>query len=271
MVSRRRTVRTVLLLVVLFGVSTVAAAGLVWLKHGRLPFLHAERRAPPPLPDEITCLLAPPPGQGPAVEAATRGLLALQRGRLDVAEEAFRLAATLDPDDARLFLDLGVVLRREGEYEDALRAFQKAHQLDPGWADPHFDRAVVLAVDLGRVEEAVLALERYAEAGGLHEDRMLRLLSFCRRAQDRGTDRNAVYEDYGELPPEYFASGGVPGEGLPEGAEGSGDLPPTGDYDTYRVLQQAGQSESVRAMLQERLQAAGVSCPTCGTDAAGGQ
>ena len=80
-------------------------------------------------------------------EALRRGHVAALRGRLDVAESAYRAAAAIAPDRALPWTSLGGVLGRLGRHEEALAAFGTALQRSAedegalrGRAELHADR-----------------------------------------------------------------------------------------------------------------------------------
>jgi TolB-like protein/class 3 adenylate cyclase len=74
------------------------------------------------------------------------------------ARTEFELARRTLPNDARLYLILGAVDRRQGRWEDAVRDFHRATELDP--------RNVFI---LGVAGETFTELRRYAEATSLRE------------------------------------------------------------------------------------------------------
>jgi tetratricopeptide (TPR) repeat protein len=69
------------------------------------------------------------------------------------AIRAFRSATEVDPQMHQAFSSLGYVLRKTGQYEDSLAAYNEALQLEPGYAEAIEYRA-----------EAFLGLNRLAEA-----------------------------------------------------------------------------------------------------------
>ena len=58
-------------------------------------------------------------------------MVALRMGRLDVAAESLRQAATLSPNDANILNSHGSVLAQTGQLDEAIELFQKATVLDP--------------------------------------------------------------------------------------------------------------------------------------------
>ena len=60
------------------------------------------------------------------------------------AEEAWRAALELSPEDARAWTNLGVVLNRQQKEEEALSAWNHAITLDPKLAGPYFNIGLLL-------------------------------------------------------------------------------------------------------------------------------
>ena len=55
-------------------------------------------------------------------------------GRFGEAVVALRQAVALNPSLAQTHFNLGLALEKEGQRGDALRHFEEAARLDPGWA-----------------------------------------------------------------------------------------------------------------------------------------
>ncbi|HEX9550282.1 MAG TPA: hypothetical protein VF971_04230 [Candidatus Limnocylindrales bacterium] len=143
-------------------------------------------------------------------DALRRGHLANLRGRLDVAEAAYRSAAALAPDRALPYASLGGVLGRTNRPDEALAAFGVALSLAPedesglrGRAELHADqgRRAEAAADYetladvleraGRLTDAADAARRALELAESRARRhqMERLTILLR---DSGEDRDAV-------------------------------------------------------------------------------
>ena len=65
---------------------------------------------------------APSPSEAQALE---------QQGKLPEAEQAWRQITQADPQDAAAFANLGVVLSKQGKYDQAVAAYKKAIALNP--------------------------------------------------------------------------------------------------------------------------------------------
>jgi len=94
-------------------------------------------------------------------EALRRGHVAALRGRLDVAEAAYRAAAAIAPDRALPYVSLGAVLRRAERIDDALASFGVALSLAPEDEGALRGRAELQA-ERGRRAEAALDFETLA-------------------------------------------------------------------------------------------------------------
>lgn len=101
----------------------------------------------------------PSDAQSPAVrEAFERGAAAMRSGQSAAAELAFRDAVRLAPGMAEAHLDLGLVLGREGKFEEAIRSVQKSIALNPGQSSAHMFLGIFL-FQANRPEEARKALQ----------------------------------------------------------------------------------------------------------------
>ncbi len=63
--------------------------------------------------------------------AVSEGARHLSEGRLEPARDMFEQAANLDPSAVQAHAYLGVVLHRQGQYENALAAFNRSLKIDP--------------------------------------------------------------------------------------------------------------------------------------------
>ncbi|MCP5516451.1 MAG: tetratricopeptide repeat protein [Verrucomicrobiales bacterium] len=95
-----------------------------------------------------------------------KGLIEFRKGDYDAAEGTLSKAAQLSPENPLTQNYLGVTLSQKGLRKPAETAFRKAIQIDPGYAEAHYNLAVVYA----RQQPAFPALARWhyekAVAGG---------------------------------------------------------------------------------------------------------
>ena len=88
------------------------------------------------------------------------GLLLLYRGDADVANAKFQRVVDASGDDAYAAYWLGQCQAEQQQYEEALKWYQKAAQLDPYLRSAYYGSFVALR-QLGRAEEAKAQLEDY--------------------------------------------------------------------------------------------------------------
>jgi tetratricopeptide (TPR) repeat protein len=93
----------------------------------------------------------------PAVEYYRQFDLALdltKKGRDEAALAAWKKAQELDPNDAKTYLNMGLVLARLGQVEEAVVQYKKVLALDPGSAEAHSNLGLALTRQ-GRPEEGI--------------------------------------------------------------------------------------------------------------------
>jgi len=96
---------------------------------------------------------------------ALSGLIEWRRARLSRAREFIQRALRADSRDARIHNYAGIIFHANGDDREALKHFEEAVRLDPGYAEAHFNRAVLLADGFGRLAEAREAYRRAVENG----------------------------------------------------------------------------------------------------------
>ncbi|HEY7310260.1 MAG TPA: tetratricopeptide repeat protein [Gemmataceae bacterium] len=101
---------------------------------------------------------APPVSMPEVEQLRQQGLALFRRGQLPEAEHCLRQALALQPGDAGLHNNLGVVLAGRGQLAEALPSFVEAVRLRPAYAQAHHNRGNALR-DLGRHAEAVPCYE----------------------------------------------------------------------------------------------------------------
>ena len=79
---------------------------------------------------------------------------------------------------------LGLAAVRQSRYEDAVKYFREAIQLDPQEATLHFQLALALAA-LGKTDEARPELEKTAKLDPLHGGAQYQLATYARKAGDQ--------------------------------------------------------------------------------------
>ncbi|NOZ25270.1 MAG: tetratricopeptide repeat protein [Nitrospirae bacterium] len=89
------------------------------------------------------------------------GNLLMDAGRLEEAIEVYEEILKTSPENSDVRVDLGTCYRNSGDPERAAAEYQKALRYDPGNPHAHRNLGIVLAYDLGRIEEAITELETY--------------------------------------------------------------------------------------------------------------
>lgn len=97
--------------------------------------------------------------------SAAQSWLELANLRFDLqqfpgAAEAYQRYLELAPPHPDVLTDLGVSLHMAGRPQEALAQFDRAQQIQPDHWKSQFNEVVVLAFDLGRLDEAAEVLER---------------------------------------------------------------------------------------------------------------
>lgn len=177
-------------------------------------------------------------------EALRRGHVAALRGRLDVAEAAYRTAAAIAPDRALPFVSMAGVLRRRDRLDEALAAYDAALARAPGdegalrgRADLHAGagRRSAAASDLDALS---LVLERAGRLGDALEAAAQALDLAESRSRRRDVDRLRAVAERAEEPVEEVAgppaASPEPTAGAVSGEPASTDQGPTppGDRST---------------------------------------
>lgn len=113
--------------------------------------------------EEAIAVLEPVAKTGSSAEALfLLGNAYTRAGRLQEAEQAYRSALDLSPDDPDTLSNLGVVLYQMQRPSEAVEQFQKAARLLPEDAEIRYNLGGALYT-LGRVEEAIQAFEAARE------------------------------------------------------------------------------------------------------------
>lgn len=94
-----------------------------------------------------------------------------EKGQEAAAIEEWQKLAAGNPDNARIFNNLGVALTRTGKYDDAIPQFQKALDLNPQYNLVHINLGRAL-IGAGRTEAGIAeyrqALQDYPDSADLH-------------------------------------------------------------------------------------------------------
>jgi tetratricopeptide (TPR) repeat protein len=94
------------------------------------------------------------------------GILYRKDGNLDAAVKALRQALARAPHSARAWTELGVTQRLAGRFQDAERSYGRAIAANAGYAPAYRDRGVLRDLYLGQPAAALGDFERYRELTG---------------------------------------------------------------------------------------------------------
>lgn len=104
-------------------------------------------------------------------------------GRDPEGESLLRQSLSASPDNAALHHNLGLVLIRMKRPDEALQAFRRAYELDPGTARHGYVYAVALN-SAGRSLESIAILEKIAERHPNNREILVALISYTQAARD---------------------------------------------------------------------------------------
>jgi tetratricopeptide (TPR) repeat protein len=87
------------------------------------------------------------------------GNLYFDANQVDKAIAAYKRSLALVPGNADVLTDLGVMYRRKGRPREAIKAFDRAIQVNPRQEAAYFNKGVVFLHDLNDRENAIKAWE----------------------------------------------------------------------------------------------------------------
>ena len=90
------------------------------------------------------------------------GVVLVRRGQIDEAVGQYRQALQLKPDYAEAYNNLGAALARQRRIDEAIGQYQQALQIKPDYAEAHNNLGSAL-VQRGRIDEAIGHLHRALE------------------------------------------------------------------------------------------------------------
>ncbi|MGO9378259.1 MAG: tetratricopeptide repeat protein [Dissulfurispiraceae bacterium] len=91
------------------------------------------------------------------------GNVLMDTSRFNEAIDAYQKALSLDPTDVDVRVDMGTCYRNVGRSDIALKEFRKAIEINPNHALAHRNMGVVLAADVRDNAQAVKEYEKYLQ------------------------------------------------------------------------------------------------------------
>ena len=128
------------------------------LAHINLIILYGRMGNVPKAEEHYRAVLALNPDQFPKAHY-DYGVLLMQHGRDQEAEEAFRRAIHANPSYAEAHNNLGVLLQRKGKISEALEEFKKALESRPDYRQAHFNLGRIL-VNQGNYQGGIEEFEK---------------------------------------------------------------------------------------------------------------
>ena len=104
-------------------------------------------------------------------------------------------ASAADPRRAGLLLDLGNAYRGLDRFDDAMRVWKRALELDPRNPVGHFNLGVVLGDNLKRYDDGITELEAYVGASGPDAELARTYIESFRKEKARAEQRKKSEED----------------------------------------------------------------------------
>lgn len=129
------------------------------------------------------------------------GSLALEKGRLREAREAFERAIAIYPEYGAAYLNLGSTSLKLGRLEEAVWAYRKAAGLLPDMAQAHYNLGLAL-LKQGKLDQAVSAYER-ARALDPEDPNTLNSLGYAYAQQGKEEAAKEAYDQALALRPDF--------------------------------------------------------------------
>jgi tetratricopeptide (TPR) repeat protein len=152
--------RTILMMLIAMALATACQGG-----RGQAPLVTP---AAPAARTESPAAAAPAQTGTAALPVGKAALIALGNDRMDAgryadAIVAYQKALELDPGNVDVRVDMGTCYRELGQPERAMQEYRKGIEINPRHPNAHRNSGVVLANDLKRPAEAVAEFIKYLE------------------------------------------------------------------------------------------------------------
>jgi len=124
------------------------------------------------------------------------GIIYRRTGRLDEAIREYETAIRLNPADAEAYHNLGLAHRRRGAFADAERAYRRALELRPNQVDTHYNLGILYDLYLNRPQDALVHYQAILDLGGPEID----IVTGWIRTLERRATRGAAVQPTERLP-----------------------------------------------------------------------
>ena len=116
------------------------------------------------------------------------GILLRRAGRVDDAVREYETAIRLDPADAAAYHNLGLVHRSRGAFTEAERAYARALELRPNQADTHYNLGILYELYLNRPQDALAHYRAVVTLGSPDADTIAGWIRTLERRAAQGDD-----------------------------------------------------------------------------------
>ncbi|MBW7470023.1 tetratricopeptide repeat protein [Marinobacter sp. M216] len=104
-----------------------------------------------------------------ALDFARQGKQAYEQGRKRAAEQAWRHAVELNPEDPVAINNLALLLQEEKRFAEAVTLLERGLDYSPDVAQLHYNLAVIAELYLLDLEKALTHYQRYREISGAED------------------------------------------------------------------------------------------------------
>ena len=91
------------------------------------------------------------------------GIIHFRADEIDQAEEAFKQALKVNPESAVSLNHLGIINRGKGKFTEARSNYEKALDIDPSYAYAHLNYGILLDLYFGEYEDALKHYQKFQE------------------------------------------------------------------------------------------------------------